>query len=624
MTYFRIASLGILLLSNILLFDNRSSIADTISPENVTAEIQVSNLNIDRETYDQGDVVQVSYQLTNATSHKQSHEKIEIQVKSLLNTSAPPLATKEIDLSISLIPGEERTVTSEILLSIPSDAIAGPYGIYVTHGRNQLENSEYQTFFRIMDKARLTCYEVSQSQWEDDFPVYLLNGGMSAEYAVQKTAESLGAGFSHTWFVSAPGSGPQPVFATPSFLRSSVQYTVDFYDRTLGEETSFDTVILSPGVSSLPYLSNAMRAPVLPLQFLVSFDTMKEVQAVLDQSKKDGYSAYTTVGHDGSVANGVAWIKLLDLPDPYTEFLRRHQVKNIILMGCTGTFGGETKSRRVVASAVRQEYQPGSIYVMYPGTSANDEATLQEKIKDLADVRLEEDFIQVADWESGIVEEQIAPICTSAQEVDSIESVVALTADDTINLYNLATYVTVAFIHKNDGVLGDVGQPIKGITLNPYLISHPIYEVRSKYVPLLYWQGVPPQATVDRLNTVAFKAIRSFFPDAELGELTVHLNSSNNCGAEFFATPLKKVLKSKGFSNIRVNDYSIDEVWNPTDGMQSPCEQIAEQVRATTSGAKLLGWSKRLTALTPEDLMELSLQFPEFKVEQRLPNARSN
>jgi len=613
-----IAMPALLLTVPVLSIATNKARADSIVATQAPTGIGMGELSLDRETYQRGEQVLLSYKIRNRSTQAQALENVTVLIKKLWEPSSVPLIETEISEIISVKPSESWEYESQAIWSIPVDASSGAYGVFVSYVKKGIpKRTEYQTFFRVLDEGMLTCFEVLQQRWQDEFPIFLLNGGMSAEFSVQKAAETLGAGVSHTWFVSSYGSGPQPVYATPSFLDESVNYTVEFYDRVLGKDTPFETVIVAPGVSSLPYLSNSMRAPVLPLQFLVSVDSMKEVESVLDGAEEDGYSAFTTVGHDGSVLNGVAWIKLLDLPKPYRDFIGSHKVKNIVLMGCTGTIGGETKARRVVTSAKQIEYQPGSIYVMYPGTSPDDEATLQEKIKDLKEVSLEREFIQVADWESGITEEQITPCLRSARKLDSVQDLLVVTADDTINLYNLGTYVTAAFIHKNREVIEETGEPIAGIVLNPYLISNPIHEARLNYIPLIYWQGVPAQWTVDRVTSVAHRAIKAFFPDADFSQLKIHLNSSNNCGGKFFSTPLKETLITEGFADIRENDYSLDEVWNPADGMDAPCERLASELSATLSGPALASWSKRLRALTPEDLLELSKKFPEFTVNRR-------
>ena len=38
------------------------------------------------------------------------------------------------------------------------------------------------------------------------------------------------------------------------------------------------------------------------------------------------------------------------------------------------------------------------------------------------------------------------------------------------------------------------------VGLNEYLISQPLYELTQGYIPLLFWQFVPPVSTIDRIK----------------------------------------------------------------------------------------------------------------------------
>lgn len=41
---------------------------------------------------------------------------------------------------------------------------------------------------------------------------------------------------------------------------------------------------------------------------------------------------------------------------------------------------------------------------------------------------------------------------------------------------------------------------VQGTYLNEYLISQPLYELTQGYIPLLFWQFVPPVSTIDRIK----------------------------------------------------------------------------------------------------------------------------
>ena len=254
---------------------------------------------------------------------------------------------------------------------------------------------------------------------------------------------------------------------------------------------------------------------------------------------------------------------------------------------------------------------------MYTGSHPGDATALKEKIKNFENIELEEDFIGISDWESGIIEPQIANFAHSIKSETNVSHVWSVTAEDLVGLYNLGTYAAVSFLHANGNSLPSAQPVIQGVCFNPYLTSHPWFELYTGYVPLLYWQGNPAASTVSRAKSVAFAAVRHFFPTVDVNKLVCHLNSSRNCGGEFFATPLKETLDSQGFSTIRENDYSQDEVWDLRDGLNSPCELIAQELVTSSELKSARAWFKSAVPLTPEDILELAKLFPEFEVERR-------
>lgn len=116
--------------------------------------------------------------------------------------------------------------------------------------------------------------------------------------------------------------------------------------------------------------------------------------------------------------------------------------------------------------------------------------------------------------------------------------------------------------------------------MNPYLVSHPTYEAAKGLIPFHYWQLIPPTYTVDRLSKNLTSALSLYFPTIAPTKLSIWVNNSNNFGGGLAAESLIKELNAKGFGTIRRNDYSQDEVWNSTNGMEAISEKIAENILA--------------------------------------------
>ena len=483
----------------------------------------------------------------------------------------------------------------------------GPVGIFIDFAtKSKVVNSKFITFFRVTDANTLTCFKIKDETYKGA-KVFELDGGMSAEYAIEKAAEGLSAGMSHSWKVNGRGSGPNHVYATPQFLVNSVNRCVDFYDKVLGRDKKLRTVIISTGIPSVPYLSHVMQAPVLPLHFLVSANTTKEIQSIMDYSEDHGYSSYSTLGYDASVPSAsVAWIKLLDLPKPYLAFLKKHKVENLVLLGATGNTGGETMAKLInLPSGHSIDDQPGSIYLLYPqGGVAEDEQAFEEKLKDYKSLDLQKPLVRIADWESGIIEQQVKNFSGTARRNAGIKDIRFITADDDGDLYNLATYVTAAFFYKNNLL------PVKGIMLNPYLISNPFYESRYGYLPFVYWQGNTADNICQNMLSTVNGAIAAYFPSLRIENLEICLNSSLNFGGADRANLLRQKLIGSSLRKITLNDLSLDEVWDLSDGINAPCELKFKKLMGQYTVSSLRQWHERLLPLTLTDIDELGKKFP--------------
>ena len=486
----------------------------------------------------------------------------------------------------------------------PADAGHG-YGVVVSgRGSAASRSNGMRTTFRVLAPGELTRFSIVRHD-QPGTSLFDLDGGMSAEYALEKSVSGLAGGMSHSWRVSRSGHGPRPVFATREFLQKSVRETVAIYDRELGRNRTFDTVILSTGYPTIPYLSQALNAPVLPLHFLASADSVAEIRTALDGAISEGYSAYATLGHDPSVDHAVAWIKLLDLPAEYRAFLRRHRVRTVLITGSTGTSGGETKARKLGRDNV-VSYAPGDIYVMYPGTSHSDEESLAEKIVDLQQQPELSDFVRITDWESGVAQSQACRIATSAASGgDTGSEILGLMPEDLGSLYSLGTTVTASLMAKNRSLFGDPSKPASGIVLNPYLMAYPGQEFEAGYIPIVYFQVVPAQTTLSKLQTVVAPALKKYFPERRLESARIWLNSSKNFGGKFFGDPYQREAARLGFKDMVVNDYTVDEQWAPNDGQRSISEKLAQAEASKPPPLRLSSMAAARSPLTMAEFKEV-------------------
>lgn len=568
-------------------------------------------VHLDKGAYKAGDKVKAQISFVNQCDKSVKIEALELK---FINISDGSSSLSRSLKGVSVKWDKQEKKSFDLKIDIPGKFKEGAYGVYVILKEEGYKAEEtYQTFFRIIGKEELTVFNI-ETEKMNDVPVFKLDGGMSAEYIVEKSAENLTSGISHSWKVNAPGSGPNHVLSTSNYLEKSVRKTVDFYNETFGENTEIETVIVSTGFPSIPYISNALKAPVLPLHYLVSVNTVKEVKTILSTANNNELSSYATLSHDPSVPYAVAWIKLLKLPLAYKNFIKQHKVKNVVIMGATGTSGGETKARQLLFDDKPiEEYTDGSIYIMYPGTSPDDVKTLKEKIVDLKDFKQEDEFVRIADWESGINQKQINNFSNDAKNVDPSVKVSTITAEDLGRLYALGGYSSLALMHKNK----DKFDGVKGVIFNPYLISHPTIELKKGFVPLLYWQLVGANYTVYNMENDLFKAIKHFYPNTSFKDLKLWLNSTRNFGAKWSAVNLKKELTKKGYTNFIENNYEVDEVWDLSNGVDAPCELLYLEVKNSYGFKNLKSWNDSLELLTIDDIKELSNIFGGFQVETK-------
>ncbi len=586
------------------------------SQKQTGTDLQISRFTTEKGSYRVGESVKASGWVVNNHEFSAEITTLKVMIRNLSDDSRTFFHEQTLLEGADVHPADSLQVGWKEVWTVPAATKKGPYGIYVEYTlSSDTTVRSYQSFFSVVDNDSRTTYEIV-SERHDELPVFKLRGGMSAEYTVEKSLASLASGISQSWAVSAPGYGPHPVTSTPAFLEESVRNTVDAYDEVLGPDAAIETVVIGTGIPSAAYLCRTMKAAFLPIHFLAGINTVKEVQSMVDHANATGFKSYAAAGYDPSVAPAVAWIKLLDLPALYLDFIQRHQVKKVVLLGYNGSADGENRARKIVDG--RGSYDPGSVYLLHPGGGTSEDVShLRSKYKDY-DEQVLSDFTRITDWESGLTNQQADSFSRTLQSHTAVDETWFISSANDIPLWDLATYVSLAFIRKNETAYKSLGGSlIKGVSINPYLIGHPFFESRMQYIPLLYWQGNPATSTADRLLNTTKRAIESYFPETTFETLSFWINSTNNFGGAQQAQALLAELGRRSYENTVTNQLTADEVWNPADGMDSPCEVRAALLLQSGTAGSLADWEKNLTPLTLEDLKELVVKFPELVIQKK-------
>jgi hypothetical protein len=508
--------------------------------------------------------------------------------------------------TISLRPEESRLITGAVQ-AITTATVSGAYAVYVGYMAD-IPRMAIASFFRAGASGELTTAVTRRFSYKK-IPVYALDGGLSTEFNIEKSAESLTAGVSHSWYLQEGGVGEPPVWGTPHFLRDSIRTTVDFYDDVLGRRSEIDTVIV--GIFSDGHIPRALGAVWLPAHFLVTTTTLQEVASMLDQSAVDGYPATATSGPDGSVPGYVAsWINFTNMPAEYAEFIKRHNVKNVVLVGGDGqpawgaVSGGVNQVLR--DGTVHSSRKPGDIIVL-PALGP-----LDAWAKDYADWPIS-DAVDAADWEVAFVKEAIPGIAAGAKAAGARVTLVA--GDGNEDMFEIESAATLAFMKKNERVFTNDGKQsaIQGIVTNTYLLSHPFYESRIGYVPFYLGSFTLADSVDVRLMQHLSAYIEHYFGPMDITKLPLWFDAARDMDAVDTVPTFVPYLKQKGFS-VWTLDYSGDEVWDPTDGMNAPVELIAQRLAALSSAANLRAWNDSLAPIDIADLHELAAIVPGLTV----------
>lgn len=534
-----------------------------------TTMVEANHFRTDQSEYRPGESVSCSFTLSNNTNLPSIISNIVVKVIDLSVPQTPVLAQTSLNCSLTLEGSSSETIEANSFFTIPANIEIGTScGITLSCiFEDGMQTSIDGSYFRVVDDNTLTLYNIGKEDYQG-LDVLTLMGGMSAELGVEKSLTALTGSISHSWYNQENGSGPEPVLMTPDFLQRSLQKTVDLYNEMLGANTPVETVVIGTGVPALNYLTNAMKAVYLPIHFLGAANTAREVQSVLDYANENGHPCYATLGYDGSIPDiGVAWVKLLDLPEEYKQFIIDHQVENVILFGVGEEVIGESYARKILTDHRTSEYGAGSIYLQYTQYgSADDVSALTSRIYDFTTLNLDENRL-IADWESGIINSQIENFTQSLKAETTAKPYRLTCPSDMMALYDLGSYLSVHYIKKNETLLST--PYINGVCYNEYLVCMPAYETIKGFVPLLYWQFTTPSSTNGRATGMLKNELSKHYPGIIFNQLKFFLNSGYN--KENFRTGLINF----GIPATNILERGEQLIWNPADGMEAPCEQAA-------------------------------------------------
>ena len=535
-----------------------------------TTMAKASDVKLNKVAYWPGDPVNCSFTLKNETNYPMDIREVKVVIQNL-DDGGCVLTEKSVASHIQIEPGQSVPVDAGTLYTLPAALKPSSFCAvkFLLDFEDGITTTIDGTSFRAVNEQSLLTYDIQKLDYQG-LPVYRQIGDMSAGFGVLKTMVAFDQGMAAT-MEEAPQGGTYPVAPTPEFLQRSVRKTVELYNSEIGAATKIKRVVVGTGIASVSYFATMMGAAYLPIHYLVSANSASEVQAILDYSNQNGYASYATLGYDGSMPGvGVAWIKLLALPDEYRKFIIEHEVENVIIAGIGEDVKSESYCRKLNKTGVDgQEYAGGSLYILYTQSgSEHDIKTISRNVVDYDTLSLEKGK-DLADWESGVVNRQIDNISKGICEHTPAQVYSLIATHDMMDMYNLGANMGMYFMYKNRE---QTKVSVQGTYLNEYLISQPLYELTQGYIPLLFWQFVPPVSTIDRIKRDIQKVVDVYEKGILLENKTVHVNARIGKGE------LVQELKKRGFRFVTKRKDNVEELWNLSDGINSPCEEVVQNI----------------------------------------------
>jgi len=572
---------------------------ETVEMPFQSAVIKITDASLNKFACYPGDVLDCTVNFVNSSNYPVEIESISAIVNTL-GSDAHNVSEDGIGGKISLAPGESVPMAFPNVFAVPDDYSASTlcslsfrldFGEGVTSVTDGI-------LFRVINDEVLLTYEVERTEYKG-VPVFRQFGDMSAAYGVVKSLAAFSGGMAPTMHQTKSG-GPDPVVATPEFLLNSIIKTVGLYNNELGANAKIRRVVIGPGIASASYLAGYSGAAFLPIHYLVSANSVGEIEQILDYSNNAGIACYSTMGYDGSVPGvGVAWIKLLDLPQEYIDFINDHQVEEIYLYGMSQSGLGESCARQVMRSVnTGDEYAPGSLYMLYTnnGTDADINA-LKNRYYDYTTTPL--GAVQyISDWESGLCDRQIENMAKTTKETTAAR-IFSITSDDMMRLYNMAPALYLTYTRKNASLLNHSG--VTGMIFNEYLTNHPVYEAYKGYVPMLYWQMNPASATLGRIDSEIKPLVNSVYPGTgdRIKDGYYYLNSNLR------RNELRNGLINMGVAQAKIKVRRAADLWNPDDdtsGMVGSTEDFVYDIIDNIGVDKYRDAVKNLRPLTFSDI----------------------
>ena len=370
-----------------------------------------------------------------------------------------------------------------------------------------------------------------------------VHGGLSSEIIFGKS-------IAHKRNIIYRGWVNQSPSGCPTFVKDSVEYIVSELKKIPNITSKY--AIIGPGIDSVSYMTDLMDCIYLPSQFMVEVHNIDGLKLMLDNADKAGIKCYSCIMNSSIYpTNIVAYIKLLEIPKIYTDYLEQVKINRVFCMGIYNRLGLlEGKVRQYTDSeAPRQFIESKNIYLYYPhenfGGRQKDDMLYSDKIESINMSHIKETAgYMMTDWEYGF--DNIGEFMLNFNGKSYL-----LYSDDIIKFNSMAYHLSHQFMFNNDITL-------QGFVFNVYLIGNPFYEAMYGYHSYIY-SSSDSNRVIDFLN-VAETQLSEFSANSVQPEFWFNMHEVDEMFIQQFSTNKKVIMSNELATHIKT--YKGEKITN--------------------------------------------------------------
>ena len=327
----------------------------------------------------------------------------------------------------------------------------------------------------------------------------------------------------------------------PTFVKDTVEYIISELKKIPNITSKY--AIIGPGMDCVNYMSDLMDCIYIPSQFMVQVYNIDGLKLMLDNADKAGIKCYASITNSSIYpCHVVAYIKLLEIPKIYTEYLEQVKINRVFCIGIYNRLGlTDGKVRQYTDSdSPRQFIESKNIYMYYPnennGGRQKDDMLYSDKIQNINMSHIKDTAgYMMSDWEYGT--DNIGEFMLSFSGKSYL-----LYSHNIITFNMMAYHLSHQFMFNNDIAL-------QGFCFNVYLVGNPFYEAMYGYHSYIY-SSSEPNRVIDFLN-VAETQLNEFSANSIQPEFWFNMHEIDEVFTKQFSTNKKIIMTNELVSHIK-------------------------------------------------------------------------